>query len=110
MARFGDRAEATTVAEAAHAAATDWAIHGPRLDRMVLFPPQAVGWRGDLYFELASKAGSPTDDLQKARAAYQESREAWSKLPTPPRDLPGRLAALDTKLAKCELALRAADR
>ena len=110
LARFGDRAEATTVAEAAHAAATDWAIHGPRLDRMVLFPPQAVGWRGDLYFELASKAGSPTDDLQKARAAYQESREAWSKLPTPPRDLPGRLAALDTKLAKCELALRAADR
>ncbi len=110
LAKYGDRAEALSLSASVTATATDWAAHGPRPEKMMLFPPQAATWAGDVWMELSSRRESQPDDVRRAREEYLKAREAWAKLQTPPRDVGSVLAALDGRLAKCDSVLRAAGR
>ncbi len=95
----------TAVAEAQRCldAALDYAAHGPKPDRMRLFPPDSLSWLGDAY-----AAQGTAEELRLAKANYQKSLQGWRELLTArPQEAPGRIATAERKIADCDRAILA---
>lgn len=108
LAKAGDRA-AVTEAKKTLDLALEYAAHGPKPDRMRLFPPQVGGWLGDAFAAMAGRAGGNAADWTEALAAYKTSLQGWKALLTSvPKEAPGRVAELERKIAECDRAIWAA--
>ncbi|HXJ40086.1 MAG TPA: hypothetical protein VNH18_12485, partial [Bryobacteraceae bacterium] len=106
LARNGSRGEALAEVKRALNAALDYAAHGPKPERMMLFPPEVRGWVGDVNAILAAQPGGGAPDWRVAQVAYQESLSDWKKLTVSvPKEAPGRVADLEKKIAECGRAL-----